>query len=123
MGIGELLLAIVTFLLFYVIPLVALLLLAYLIIKKRLSLLKRKYFLVLGILSILWWTYLVAEQLRYTPVCDATDDFCLSGQTFWGDFGFGSVLAVATIFAIGVPSVFIALLLSRHKHKKLSSKK
>lgn len=85
--------------------------------RQELGFLKKRYYILLGLLSVAWWIFLVIDQLRIDLSCTPTDDFCNSGNTFWGDFIWGTMIAIFSLLLIWIPAVFIGLYLqARKKH-------
>ena len=80
--------------------------------------LKNKYTYVLLSLSVMWWLYLVINQLNTDLVCGAYDEFCNSGNTFWGDVSWGSGIAFLTLSLVWMPYVIAVLILNRRKLEK-----
>jgi hypothetical protein len=86
--------------------------------RRRLGKLKNKYTYILLSLSVLWWLYLVIDQLNTDLVCGAYDEFCNSGNTFWGDVSWASGIAIITASIVWIPYTITALILSRANRTK-----
>ncbi len=67
-------------------------------------------FIVLGLLSILWWAFLAYQSLTYTPVCSSDDELCLSAQTVAGDLSSSAAFAIFTLIPVwgGALIVYLA---------------
>ncbi|MBI2506670.1 MAG: hypothetical protein HYW00_00835 [Candidatus Colwellbacteria bacterium] len=83
--------------------------------RRELGFLKNRYYVILGLLSLAWWTFLIIDQLRTKLVCTPDDQLCNSGNTFWGDFTWGSMLAIFSLLIVWIPAVSIGLYLARGK--------
>lgn len=64
-------------------------------------------FLFLGLLSVLWWGFLVVEALQYTPTCSPGDQFCASAQTVYGDFAFSTAFALMFLVPVWAAALII----------------
>src|SRR4051812_37037054 len=76
--------------------------------KSKLGFLKNRYFILIEVLSLAWWVFLIVGQLRTHLSCTPYDELCNSGNTFWGDVTWGSMLAIFTLSIIWVPLLFWA---------------
>ena len=85
---------------------------------RKAGFMKNRFTLVLAIPSIAWWIFLVIGQLRMTLVCDPSDDFCNSGNTFSGDLLWGSVIAMYTLLFVWIPYTLVTYLVAKRKNTK-----
>lgn len=79
---------------------------------------KNRYTLFLGILSVVWWIFLVIVQLRTTLNCGPDDGLCNSGNTFSGDLIWGSMLATYTLLFVWAPAILVTYLVKNQKKSK-----
>jgi hypothetical protein len=89
-----------------------------LVVKRRnLKFLTNRYYIGLELLSIAWWLFLLIGQLRTKLVCDKDDNFCNSGNTFWGDFTYATMLTVLSLSLIWLVGILIGLHLQKKQSK------
>lgn len=66
----------------------------------KLGLINNRFYMFLAIASIAWWIFLVIDGLNTDLQCTPDDSLCNSGNTFWGDVGWGSMLAVFSLLLV-----------------------
>jgi hypothetical protein len=95
-----------------IILLLSLVFIVFLIVKRReLGFLKNRYYIALGLASVAWWVFLVIDQLNTKLSCTPDDELCNSGNTFWGDLIWGTLLAVFSLMLIWIPAVLVGFYL------------
>ena len=85
---------------------------------RKAGFMKKRYTLILTILSVAWWVFLVIDQLRLKLNCTPDDGFCNSGNTFSGDLMWGSIIAMYTLLFIWIPFTLITYVVVNRKNTK-----
>lgn len=88
------------------------------ILIKKVGFLRTKPFIALGVLSVLWWLFLVFDQLRTDLKCSPDDDFCNSGNTVTGDITWGSLMAALSLSLVWSVTIGLTLLIRLMRKQK-----
>lgn len=91
--------------------------------RRRLGFLKSRYYIVLGIISLAWWLFLIILELQTQLSCAPDDELCNSGNTFWGDVAWSSILAIIALSLIWLVALIIGLYIHRNKNHPTKKKK
>ena len=96
-------------------------------LRKDLKIWNGVFFKFLTVASIAYWAYVVITMLNTDLVCNADDQLCNSGNTFYGDFTWGtlwSFMVISVVWALAlVAKIVVDKLVSKKpkKSKKLNT--
>lgn len=106
------------------IPLLLLVFIIFLVVKRQeLGFLRHRHYIILGLLSLAWWAFLFIDQLgRKSLGCPPDDELCNSGNTFWGDFTWSTLLAIFSLTLVWVPAVVTSFYFQKRQRRHTDKK-
>lgn len=81
------------------------------------------FFKILTIASLAFWAFVVISMLNTDLVCSPDDQMCNSGNTFYGDFTWGTMWAFMVISVVWALAILAKMVINKLVSKKPNKSK